>query len=365
KWNTRARLSRQVFGRTSVLLSVGLSEDRGSRVTFQVISQRPQRPRRRGNVSEAFYQLIVNRRVKIAQCLNVSHRCLCPFHGLLCLLERVPCLFQGETSVCGRMLQVVCEDFDFVFCRARKVANIHDRLIDLRHDPRQRTQHRLYLGRIHGAIETFEGCLQIRIQFLEIDVFELANDTGQRAFGLLQGGGQGWDFRVIIVPSWLLDEIDRSAWKKIQGDIEQSCNQALHIELPSEPSIDNYLLHSFGVHRSLIGGGRSPSGHLFQVDFDDHGYLVSSRALSTLYPDILHRADLDALQLDRRAHAEAVHRTVKIQHKGSCLTKKPSRTENQNRDDNQGHGAKHKGADHSRASFLDHDSSFSPRRKKA
>src|SRR4029450_2575136 len=131
-----------------------------------------------------------------------------------------------------------------------KAANMHDRLIDLRHDPRQRTQHRLYLGRIHGAIETFEGCLQIRIQFLEIDVFELANDTGQCTFGLFQGGGQGWDFRVIIVPSWLLDEIDRSAWKKIEGDIEQTCNQALHIELSSEPSIDNYLLHSFGVHRS-------------------------------------------------------------------------------------------------------------------
>src|SRR5215475_10294566 len=202
--------------------------------------------------------------------------------------------------------------------------NIHNRLIDLRHDPRQRTQHRLYLGRIHGAIETFEGCLQIRIQFLEIDVFEFVNDTDQRTFGLFQGGGQGWDFRVIIVSSWLLDEIDRSAWKKIDRDIEQSCNQALHIELPSEPSIDNYLLHSCGVYRSLNGGGRSPSGQLFQIDFDDHGDLVSCRALPNLYPDILDRADLDALQLDRRAYAEAVHRIVKIEHKVLCLTKQPS-----------------------------------------
>src|SRR5262245_3086357 len=64
---------------TSVLLRIGLSEDRGSRVTFQVISQRSQRPRCCGNVSEAFDQFIVNRRVKIAQRLNVSDRSLCPF----------------------------------------------------------------------------------------------------------------------------------------------------------------------------------------------------------------------------------------------------------------------------------------------
>src|SRR5262245_26011675 len=229
------------------------------------------------------------------------------------------------------MLQVICEDFDFVFRRARKIANIHHRLIDLRHDLRQRTQHRLYLGRIHGAIETFEGCLQIRIQLFEIDVFELANDTGQCTLGLFQGGGQGWDFRVIIVPSWRLDEIDRSAWKEIEGDIEQYRNQALQIELPSEPSIDNYLLHSCGVHRSLSGAGRSPSDQLFQVDFDDHGDLVTYRALSNQYPDILDRADLDALQLDRRAYAEAVHRTIKIEHEVPCLTKQPSRAEDQNR----------------------------------
>src|SRR4029450_3515019 len=151
------------------------------------------------------------------------------------------------------------------------------------------------------------------------------------AFGLFQGGGQGWDFRVIIVPSWLLDEIDRGVWKKIEGDVEQSCNQALQIGLPSEPAIDNSLLHSCGVHRSLSGVSRSPSGQLFQVDFDDHGDLVTCRALSNLYPDILDRADLDALELDRRAYAEAVHRSVEIQYKVPSLTKQSSRTENQNR----------------------------------
>ena len=87
------------------------------------------------------------------------------------------------------MLQIICKDFDFIIRRARKIANIHDRLIDLRHDPRQRTQHRVYLGRIHGAIDTFEGCLQIRPQFLEIEFFEFVDDPGHGTSGLLHGGG--------------------------------------------------------------------------------------------------------------------------------------------------------------------------------
>jgi hypothetical protein len=87
------------------------------------------------------------------------------------------------------MLQIICKDFAFIIHRARKIANIHDRLIDLRHDPRQRTQHRLYLGRIHGAIDTFEGCLQIRPQVLEIDFVEPAKDPFDRTLGLFQGGG--------------------------------------------------------------------------------------------------------------------------------------------------------------------------------
>jgi hypothetical protein len=53
-------------------------------------------------------------------------------------------------------------------------------------------------------------------------------------------------------PHSVLDKIDRGAWKKIESDIEQSGNQALHRELPSKPAINDSFAEGLAVHGNVI-----------------------------------------------------------------------------------------------------------------
>ena len=154
--------------------------------------------------------------------------------------------------------------------------------------------------------------------------------SGDRILRQFQARRSGRDFGIFVMAARLLNEPDGRVREEIEANIEQSGDQALHQELAPKAALNNRLLEGFAIFCNDAGG--AARSQLLQIDFDDHGYLVDFLARFKLQANIFDRTDFDALELHRRADAQAVHRVVEIEHEFSGLPKQSSRTQGNHRD---------------------------------
>ena len=99
-------------------------------------------------------------------------------------------------------------------------------------------------------------------------------------------------------------EYDRGPRKEVEADVEHPGDDALELELGAETAVDQLLYHV-----GIVGPEHpEPEVHqpvLVDVDVDGDASLVLVLT-GDAQADLLHRADRDTAELDRRAPLESV-----------------------------------------------------------
>src|SRR5271154_3630962 len=226
-------------------------------------------------------------------------------------------------------------------------------------------------GRVGEFPDIFQHASHLREDFVEIDLVEPFENPHGHGLRLLERVWNGGNF--LQRGTGRRDHLNGGVRFDVQRHVHQAGDEAVGAELRAHPFANQV---GNRVRIVEVDGGAAVGNDFFLIELDDDRDAHVGAQLAVDVVDVLleaqlnplDHADLDALELDRRAGPQAVHITGEVDDEFVGLAEQVPRAEDHDRHQDQTNGAEYEGAHGCRIDSLTHDPSlicplyFLPRR---